>query len=185
MCESSYTTHINTTLLYKQYSHYHHYTYHYSALQVPEGLALFDLLQLPPAGILKVLYLTSQLLRGVLKKIPFFGKRFFGWIQGESGGVSGGVSVTVVSVIIVITFVTTTITITITNANTHFTTTITTATTTATAPIQTLLSQSNVRYIDIVKNNKWWVYVALKSKMMISSKNDAKNNKLSSLQYVY
>ena len=63
MCESSYTTHINTTLLYKQYSHYHHYTYHYSALQVPEGLALFDLLQLPPAGILKVLYLTSQLLR--------------------------------------------------------------------------------------------------------------------------
>lgn len=37
-------------------------------IQVPEGLALWSLLQLPPKGVLKPFYLLNQLVKGILSK---------------------------------------------------------------------------------------------------------------------
>jgi kynurenine 3-monooxygenase len=41
----------------------------FSERAVPEGQALFDLLQLPPQGPLGLLYLATQFIRGVLSRV--------------------------------------------------------------------------------------------------------------------
>jgi hypothetical protein len=47
----------------------------FSKKQVPEGLALWKLLQLPPKGLLAPIYGVLQLLQGLLSKFfPFVGK---------------------------------------------------------------------------------------------------------------